>query len=317
MRSSRLLAVLLCLAPLALAAAAAPPEAPAAELRFAWPAGSRATVTERVLKRGKRAVTRYDATLRARAGGGYELKLDGFRFLEIEGRDVSKGPIPEELKAATAMNGALPTLVLSADGRVTDITGFEEAMRLALQAVPEEKGQREQVRAALAQPAMAQMMKQRAGEFWNAWAGAWVGMDLKAGEERSATVPMQLATGPVDSAVTVRHLGADAAGAGAVRLELKTVLEGEPFRKAMAGMLGQMVRSAPAKGSGTPPDFDAQLKSARKVSTLDVVTDPTTLRPYRASTTEVTQLAIQGEPREERVEHEYTFAWAKAPAKGR
>lgn len=313
MRSSLLLAVLLCLAPRARAAAPAAPaaaQAPAPELRFAWPVGSRATVTERVLKKGKRAVTRYDATLHARKGGGYELKLDGFRFLELEGRDVSKGPVPEELKVATALSSVLPTLVLSAEGQVTDVIGLEAAMDKALQAVPEKDGQREQVRAMFAQPAMAQMMKQRAGEFWNAWAGAWVGMDLKAGEERTGTVPMQLASGPVDSALTVRHRGADAAGAGAVRMELQTVLEGEPFRKAMAAMLTQMVQSAPKTPGKAAPDFDAMLKSARKVSTVEVVTDAATLRPYRASSTELSQLSIQGETREERVEHEYTFAWA-------
>ncbi|WNG32352.1 hypothetical protein F0U61_01080 [Archangium violaceum] len=295
----------------------APPkaEAPAAApaLRFAWPTPSRVTVTERALKKGKRAVMRYDAVLSARQGGGYELKLDNFQFLEMEGRDVTKGEQPPGLKAATALASAIPTLVLSSDGQVEDLVGFEETMERSLALVPEEQGMREQIRKVLAQPAMVQAMKQKAGDFWNAWVGAWTGLDLAAGQERSGTVPMQLPSGSVDSVMTVRHRGPDADRKGAVRLELETVLEGEPFRKAMAGMVAQMAQGASAPGKA-PPDFDAMLKSARRVSTVEVVTDGATLRPYSVRTAHVTKLQVEDELREEREEHEYSFAWPERKA---
>jgi hypothetical protein len=291
--------------------AEAPATAPA--LRFAWPAPSRVTVTERVLKKGKRVVMRYDAVLSARQGGGYELRLDKFQFVEVEGRDVSKGPLPPELKAAAAMASAIPMLVLSDEGQVQDIVGFEEVMERAVAAVPEEKGMRDQMRKVLAQPAMAQAMKQKAGEFWNAWVGAWVGLDLAAGQERSATVPVQLASGSVDSVMTMRHRGPDAARKGAVRLELETVYEGEPFRKAMVGMLTQLLQSAGPQGKA-PPDFDAMLKSARRVSTVEVVTDGATLRPYSVRTAHVTKLQVEDQVREELEEHEYGFAWPERKA---
>lgn len=287
--------------------AAAPASAPA--LRFAWPTPSRVTVTERILKKGKRSVVRYDAVLSARKGGGYELKLDKFQFVELEGQDVSKGPLPPELKAAQAVAGAIPSLVLSPEGQVVDVVGMEETMERALQLVPEEQGMREKMRAAFAQPGLAQAMKQKAGDFWQAWVAAWVGMDLAAGQERSATVPMQLPSGSVDSKVTMRHRGPVPEHKGAVRLELETVLEGEPFRKAMANMLSQMMQGVSTQGGKPPPDFDAMLKSARRVSTVETVTDPATLRPYSARLAQVTQLRVEDQEREEREEREYSFAW--------
>ncbi|HVG62120.1 MAG TPA: hypothetical protein VNA24_26385 [Hyalangium sp.] len=290
----------------------AEPPASGPELRFAWPTPSRVTVTERILKKGKRAVVRYDAALSARQGGGYELKLDKFQFLEMEGRDVTKGPQPPALKAAMALSSAIPTLVIASDGQVEDVVGMEEAMQRVLTLVPEEKGMRDQVRAMLAQPGMEQAMKQKAGDFWNAWVGAWVGTDLAAGEERSATVPMQLPSGAVDSKLTMRHRGPDVSHKGAVRLEMETVLEGEPFRKAMVGMLSQMLQSAAPEGKA--PDFETMLESASRVSNAEVVTDAATLRPYSARLVQVTQLRIGGQEREEREEREYSFAWSAKKA---
>ncbi|WP_224364001.1 hypothetical protein [Hyalangium versicolor] len=283
-------------------------------LRFAWSAPSRVTVTERILKKGKRSVVSYDAVLSARQGGGYELKLDKFRFLEVDGRAVSQGAVPPELKVATALASVAPTLLISAEGQVEDVVGMEEAFERALALIPEEKGMREQVRKVLAQPAMAQMMKQRTADFWSTWVGAWVGTDLAAGDKRSGTLPVQLPSGSVDSTVTVHHRGPDAAYKGSARLEMETVLEGEPFRKAMVGVFSQMMQSSAPQSQA--PDFDAMLKSARRVSTVAVVTDVATLRPYSARMAQVTKMQVSDQEREEREEREYSFAWP-TPAAGK
>ncbi len=155
-------------------------------------------------------------------------------------------------------------------------------------------------------------MKQKAGDFWSAWVGAWVGTDLTSGEERSTTVPMQLPGGTADSKVTMHHRGPDAAHPGAVRLEMETVLEGEPFRKAMVGMISQMLQAAAPQGKA--PDVETMLKSARRVSNVEVVTDPATLRPYSARMAQVTKLQMGGQEREEREEREYSFEWTAQKA---
>jgi hypothetical protein len=299
--------------------AEAPPKAAApakvATLRFAWPTPSRVTVTERVLKKGKSAMMRYDAALSARQGGGYELKIDKFQFLELEGREVPQGELPVELKAATALASAIPVLLLSQEGEVQDVVGFEEAMERALAQVPEEQGMREQLRKVLSQPAMAQAMKQKTSEFWNAWVGAWTGLELPEGHESTGPVPVRLPAGPVDSLVTIRHRGPDAAHKGAVRLELESVLEGEPFRKAMVGFVAQMVQAGGAQDKA-PRDFNAMLKSARRVSKVEAVTDAATLRPYSVRTTQVTKLQVENQEREQREDHAYSFDWP-APKAGK
>jgi hypothetical protein len=288
-------------------AAQAPASAPA--LRFAWPTPSRVTVTQRSLKKGKRAVLRYDAVLSARMGGGYELKLDKIQFLELEGRDVSKGPLPPEVKTALAMASALPTVVISAEGEFVDVMGLDEVVEHILKQTPNEKGRRDKIRAVFAQPAVAQAMKQKAGDFWQAWVGAWVGMDVAAGQERVAMVPLQMPLGSVDGTVTLRHRGPVTEHKGAVRLEMETVLEGEPFRKEMVNMLSQMVQAAGAQEGTEPPDFEAMLQSARRVSTVEVVTDPATLRPYSARMVQVTQVQVEDQQNEQREEQEYRFTW--------
>jgi hypothetical protein len=314
------LLVLLFTAGPALARPADPPakaQAPAVRtLRFAWPVPSRVTVTERVLKKGKSAVMRYDAVLSARQGGGYEVKIDQFEFLELDGREVPKGPLPPELKAATALASVIPVLQLSAEGEVVDVVGFEASVERALEQVPEEQGMREQLRKVLAQPAMAQAMKQKTSEFWNAWVGSWTGLELAEGHEATGPVPVQLPSGPVESVVTVRHRGPDAAHKGAVRLELETVLEGEPFRKAMVGLVAQMLQGSGTQGKA-PQDVDAMLKSARRVSKVEAVTDGATLRPYRVRMSQVTKLQVEGQEREQSEVHEYDFAWPAPKAAGK
>lgn len=291
------------------AAAPAPASAPA--LRFAWPTPSRVTVTERTLKKGKRAVMRYEAVLSARKEGGYELKLDKLQFLERDGRDLTKGPLPPEIKQATALASAIPTLVLSAEGQVVDVVGMEEMLERIYKMMPEEE--REQVRALFSRPGMDQVMKQNAAEFWDAWVGAWVGLELAAGEERSGAMQVQLPTGAVESVVTVRHRGPDAEHKGAVRLEMESVLEGEPFRKAMVASIAQVLQSASPQGK-EQPDVDAMVKSARRVNSAAVVMDTATMRPMSARKSEVSRLVIADKERDEIEEHDYTFVWP-APKK--
>jgi hypothetical protein len=69
-----------------------------------------------------------------------------------------------------------------------------------------------------------------------------------------------------------------------------------------------MVQNAGPQGKA-PPDFDAMLQSARRVTTVEVVTDAATLRPYSVRTTQVTKLQVENQDTEEREEHEYDFAW--------
>jgi hypothetical protein len=315
------LAVLLFAAPPAFASnptevapkAAAPSKAP--ELRFAWPVPSRVTVTERILKGGKRAVVRYDAVLSARQGGGYQLRTEGFQFLELDGRDLTKGAPPSELQAAAAVAGVIPTLLLSAEGDVVDVVGMEEAIENLVALVPQERGLRDQMRKVWSQPAVAQTLKTKGASFWRVWVETWVGIEMAANEERSGVIREQLLSWSVDSAVTIRHRGPDARQKGAVRLELETVLEGEPFRKAMAGVLSQTMPAVPeTRGM----DFDAMVKSARRVTLLEVVTDAATLRPYSARISQVVKLQLEDKQRDEHEEHEYSFAWpAQKPGKRR
>jgi hypothetical protein len=94
------------------------------------------------------------------------------------------------------------------------------------------------------------------------------------------------------------------------------VLEGEPFRQGMVALMNQMMKSVDLKGK-EPPDFDKMLESARRVSSVELVTEAATLRPYSSRTTQVTTMRMAGQERQEREEREYSFAWPASKKAGK
>ena len=95
--------------------------------------------------------------------------------------------------------------------------------------------------------------------------------------------------------------------------ELESVLEGESFRKTVVSTMTQLFQGAAPAGK-EPPDVDAMVKSARRVSTMEVVMDAATMRPYSARRYEVSKVVVEDKESETIEEHEYSFAWP-APKK--
>ncbi len=76
----------------------------------------------------------------------------------------------------------------------------------------------------------------------------------------------------------------------------------------MVTSIAQMLQSATPQGK-EPPDVDAMVKSARRVSNAEVVMDAATMRPLSARRSEVSKLVIADKESETVEEHDYSFAW--------
>ncbi len=80
----------------------------------------------------------------------------------------------------------------------------------------------------------------------------------------------------------------------------------------MARLLQQM-SSQMGKNSGKPPFDPSMLKEFRRVLSISVVTDPSTLMLRKAEMRMVSTIQIVGEDRKQQREiHEYFFDWPKS-----
>jgi hypothetical protein len=288
------------------------------ELNFAWPVPSRVTVTETVLKKGQTAKMRYDMVLTAQSKGeNRELKFDKFKFIELDGTDLS---VPENqeklapvLKHLTAMGSMLPTLVITPDGDVDDVVGMDECAENALKLLPSPDPK---IAAMLRSPEMIAQMKAKSQDFWRVWVQTWLMSQPTVGKDKTLEIEIPLLGGlKMNAPLTVRNEGPVRENASEVKLTAQTVLEGEPARKALQDMMMTLVAKVPPK-EGVKPFSPDMIKSLKRSTKFVVVTNPQTMQPQSAESESIIDLAIEDQQKTETEKHEYVFDWsANASAK--
>ncbi len=279
---------------------------------FSWPVPGRVTVTERTEKKGQAAVMRYDiAIARAADGRRIELRYENMRFLEVAGRSVTSTAAQAELAPVLALASAIPTTVVSPEGKYEDMVGLEEMIEALLRHLREDlatpAGQMKATEATLRSPAMVAQLRAKLGDTWGLWVGLWVGLELAPGATLDVETSIPMPDGStVPGSLTFEHLGKAAAPPGAVRLSARTLLEGEEARKAMERWIRGVAKSTP--GAPTPPE--RIFESFRRETRVSVVTDLATLRPAHArSEMNVTVKETSGKSATSREVHDYTFEW--------
>lgn len=280
-----------------------------APLRFAWPVPSQGRVTETIEKKGQTSVLRYDASLVPAAGDTLELRLSRV--------EIVKSPASAVGGVQGLMEGLLdalqPTLVISREGRLQDVVGFEKAVDAAVIVARSWDNDAEtlkRIEGILRSPQIAAALKRKTGEFWDLWVGTWAGAALKPGDDVASDVALPLPDGTtVTQKTRVRHLGPDPQARGCVRLELEGTVEGPEFTAAMARVVGQFVPKGDGKDAAVPDVF----QSFRRVIRLSAVTDAATLRPREArSEATITVTLKTGETRTQVERRDYLFVWEPA-----
>lgn len=302
MRSS----VLRCLVGFSLASAG--PAAYAEVFTFAWPAPGVVRVDAKMAKKGNTSTARYSVALNATGENDYSLEFRDFEFISLNGKDAQDPKIAAQLGPVSALTASLPSMLISRDGNYLGTFGIEQTMERLMGLMPKkfDESTRRRMGEYLRSPQVQAMMQQKSGEVWNAWVGAWNGLDLEAGQKLRGRVPVKLMNRDLEQSVLVEHLG-PISGEGAalcpqcVRLRLTTIVEGPEVLQVVSGMLREL-------GSRDPSEL--QFVSARSMNVTEAVTDPGTLMPrFVVSNTEVTLRDAAEQTRSQHDRKEYHFDW--------
>lgn len=311
-RNYRSLATLVCSVALTLNAGIA---IAAPKLKFDWPVPSRVTVTESALKKGKTAKMRYDIVLdKQKEGKNLEVKFDKFELLEVSGVDLtapeSRAALGPVLAQITAMQGAMPTLIIDQEGTVVDVAGMEELVSKALGLLPEgDPKLRESIGTMMRSPEVIEQIKQKTKDFWRVWVQSWLDCSLAPGQEETVDTHVPFLSNKVITVpLKIRNDGPAADSPGNIKLSAQTILQGEEATKAFADMMAKLTAAIPVK-EGVKPFTPDMVKEMKRTTTFTVVTNPKTLQPQTANSEIVTEIAIGEGRRSDTEKHDYTFVW--------
>jgi hypothetical protein len=310
-RPLMLIALLLC-------AALASSQASADELVFDWPETAEAHVTVESEKRGKTA--KIAMTLKvspAQEKGRYLLEYADVKLLEANGVDLSSPEAQAAIPAqARAMLEALPSFLVGADGAMIEIVGLDRVIDTVIYGIPDETGgtKRETLRNMMSSPQMRQLVEAKAASDWDTWVGVWVGRDLPVGKPLKFETEQPLHEVNLVSNGTMENLGPDPAFPGGVRLRTEVVTQGPEL---LVGAVKTMAAAISEKPGADLDAFLETIESAERTVTIEVVTDPKTLRPYRAESSMVLTARIKGrEPEARREIKRFRFDWKDSAPTG-
>ncbi|MFN8655176.1 MAG: hypothetical protein U0105_02455 [Candidatus Obscuribacterales bacterium] len=288
----------------------------APELKFKWPVPSRVTVTETALKKGQTVKLRYDIVLeKQKDGDDMELKFDKFEFLELNGLDMTapeaKALMGPTISQLTAIQSALPGLIINSQGRAIDVTGVEQLSDKALNMLPSaDEKMRASIEAVLKSPEGIAQIKQKTKDFWRVWVQSWIGVALAPGKEKTVDTLVPFMNGNVLTVpMVIRNDGKVADAPGNIQLTGVTTLQGPEATKALGEMLLKLRSHMPVNPEVKPftPDMVQELK---RTTTFSVVTNPETLQPKTAQSEIVTDVTISDAHKSDTEKHQYAFDWS-------
>ncbi len=217
------------------------PDAPI-ELRFAWQAGARAQVVERVRGAGLGFSVRYVLSVTEGADGGLTLRTGDLDLVEVGGERADREVVGERFAGMLgSLESAMPALLIGADGRfagVDDADGWIERSALAVEAqiasAGDDLGERADIEAALrARAALMRAPEQRdgliqaAGDRFAVWVGSWLGLAARPGETVIRPMLTTLPWAPLGAelALPVQMRGYIVEPSDHVRIEVRGAVE--------------------------------------------------------------------------------------------
>ena len=241
------------------------------ELGFAWPAGARAEVVERIRGAGLGFSVRYLLTVEGVAEGGLVIRTSDLDLVEVGGERADREAVGQRFAGMLgSLESAMPAILVGADGSfvgVEDADVWIERSALAVEAQIESAGEdlaeRADIESALrARAAMMRSPEQRegliraAGDRYAVWVGIWAGLRAAPGETVTRPVFTTLPWAPLGSELElpVKMRGYIADPADHVRLEIRGMVEPvaeelpadvpENVRATLMGVRGEVERIA-------------------------------------------------------------------------
>ncbi|MDX2108017.1 MAG: hypothetical protein SFY67_16590 [Candidatus Melainabacteria bacterium] len=285
-------------------------------IKFKWPVPVSVAVDENVLKKGKEAKIHYDIVVENDAKKNQiNLQYHNFKILELDGIDLSKEENQKTnqkvIDMMTAVESAMPTLVIDADGKAQDVIGLDETINKTLELLPMKNAEDlESLKTFLKSPVMEKQIKQKSLEVWRLWVETWLSCAPAEGKEDILEVEIPVGATTLISAIQVKNLGPVKEYPDCVKLVADGNFEGEEARKNFAEMMKQLADRIPKKEGVKPFTVDMVQEVSRKTH-MEVVINPKTAQTQTALVESSTHMKINDKTKDAIERHEYKFAWPK------
>jgi hypothetical protein len=277
---------------------------------FAWGVPCRVPVTVIGVKQGATVKSANDVVLELGADRSeLRVRLEHFRFLEIDGVDVTIPARRKDVEPAELLAEVIPAIRVARTGEFLGVVDLEKAVTWLLEQ-PMFKAKikdADQLRKLLLSPQMLQAMQGEMAQIWRAWVSGWLDNRLGPGQ----TVELQQSMIAAESFVVptrLSHLGEVRGAPGLVRFRLENTVRGKPFASVAGGFLKELVANL-----ATPPGAPVQIVDGERQEVDEVETDPTTLRPRHARyEVKVHAVFSDGKDTRQVQSRDTTFHWDRA-----
>ena len=283
-------------------------------LTFDWPAPAQARIVFEDNKATREIVTELQLRVTPlEEGSQWRLDFPEVRLLEINGNDVTSPEEQAHLPATfRAMSRAMPSFIVDAQAEIVDIPGVEMMLDTIIESIPEDPPEvtRDQLRLALLDPRVIDLMQAQVHRFWHLWVGLWLDKEIVPGKRLDFEAESDFVGVTVPAQGYFENLGPVDEEPGASRLVFEMTARGDALREAVYKTLTGAFQQA---GEPVPEELTlASIKSAERRERVTVVTDLETMRPYevRAMTTLSLDSVDQG-PHVEIEEKVFRFEWGE------
>lgn len=261
----------------------------AGKLTFDWPLGCTVPVEENVTKRGQSALLTYG--LRSEeTDAGIEISFDEITIDEFNGAEV-----PDQLAQQVMGQFVLPDFLVGADGVEIGVVGIEETLAQMDKAGLIDADE-------FTPQAIALLEETVLTKYWGSWVGFWAG--IGSIDEPRAASDLPLAVGDSEMTIDLVVESLPTAVPGAATLRAVQTLAGDDFLRAIAA------GAATLGGEQSPNSLPAA--DGRRISTVEVTTDPATLQPASVSFVDDVELTMDGVTQTDVETREWRFDWANA-----
>lgn len=218
---------------------------------------------------------------------GIEISLDEMTMQEINGADLPDAVAPQALAQFMVAD-----FVVGFDGVGIGVVGIEEML-----AQMRDAGMIEV--AALPPQAIALLEETVLTKYWGSWVGFWAELGGIDFTRVSTSVPLAVGDTQVTIDLVVESLPT---GAGEATLRSVQTLTGDDFIRSLGAAANAVGNE---QSSNSTPAGDGH-----RITTVEVTTDPVTLRPHRVSFVNDIELTMDGRTRTDTETREWRFDWS-------
>ncbi|MDI3290665.1 hypothetical protein [Polyangium sp. 15x6] len=276
------------------------------DLSFGWKVPCRVPVERVSEKKGKSAKMRFFVAARPMKDGKIEVRVENTEFLVVNGEDATTPEAQEKLAPVLPLLSMPVPMIISPEGEYLEARGLEQVIErmLAAPAIANNPKLSSFMAQALRSPQMQAQLASSAGDSWNAWVGAWIGLSNSPGEvvEADDTVPAGAETIPVR--MRFEHHGKARGDDALVRVSITQTLQGEQAAKGLASLIREIA------GPHFPKDMP--IENIRRVTRTEAETDPRTLKPRHVRFEQTVDMSMGGKSQSTREFKDDTFDWSRA-----